>query len=119
VRQPQSHHQQDNRNRQSRHRRAAVFLLFGFTHRRDTFARHLLQFRYLIRSAPAPGDGRPDSFVKVIPRNFSDDLEAGNRTRDFDLAGKKPTDRKRVERSQRPPTDGFENRPCMRFCSTE
>src|SRR4030088_1996752 len=63
------------------------------------------------RSAPAPGDGRPDAFVKVIPADFGYDLEGSNRTRDLDPARHEPADRKCVERSQRPPTDGLKHRP--------
>src|ERR1700721_4231332 len=34
-------------------------------------------------SAAAPRDGRPDALVEVIPGDFSDDLEAGDRSGDF------------------------------------
>jgi hypothetical protein len=57
----------------------------------------------------APRNGRPDPLVQVIPGDFGYDLEAGNRSRDLDPARQNPTDRKCIERSQRPPTEGFED----------
>ena len=68
---------------------------------------------------PAPGDNRPDALVKVIPDDLGNDLETGNRTRDLDPTCKEPADRERVERSQGPPTDGFEDRPRMCLCAAE
>src|ERR1035437_9381610 len=67
----------------------------------------------------APGDRRPDALVKIIPKDLGQDLEGGNQTRDLDLAGQEPADRKRVERSQCPPTDGLKDRPCVCLCSAE
>src|SRR6202022_3071959 len=71
------------------------------------------------KSAAAPGDGRPDAFVKVIPGDFGYDLDACNRTGDLDPARQEPADRKGVERSQHPPTHGLKDRPCVRLCSPE
>jgi hypothetical protein len=68
---------------------------------------------------PAPLNGCPNAFVQIVPNNFGDDLEASDRSRNFDPAREKPTDRKRVERSQRPPADGLENRAQMCLCSPE
>src|SRR5487761_1951873 len=66
-----------------------------------------------IHSATPPVNGRPDPLVKVIPRYLGYDLEAGNRPGDLDPAGEEPADGKRIERPQRPPADGFENRSCV------
>src|SRR5665647_31015 len=67
----------------------------------------------------APGDRGPDALVKIIPKDLGQDLEGGNQTRDLDLAGQEPADRKRVERSQCPPTDGLKDRPCVCLCAAE
>src|SRR5580700_4225501 len=72
-----------------------------------------------IQSATAPGNGRPDPLVQVIPRDLGYDLKPGDRPGDLDLSGEKPADRKRVECSQRPPANGFENRSCVCLCSAE
>ena len=71
------------------------------------------------KRAPAPRNGRPDALMQVIPGDFGDDFEAGNRARDLDPSRKQPTDRKCVERPQCPPTDGLQDRSCVCFCSAE
>src|SRR5260370_23022967 len=70
-------------------------------------------------SAPAPGNRRPDTLVKIIPGELGDDFEARDRTCDFDPACHEPADCKGVERAQRAPTAGFEHRPCVCFSSAE
>src|SRR5258708_1122603 len=68
---------------------------------------------------PTPGDGAPPPLVKVIPGDLGCDLEGGNRARDLDPPREKPADRKRVERPQGPPTDGFKDRPGVCLCSAK
>jgi hypothetical protein len=78
-------------------------VLLGATHRpRAGTAR---------RSAAAPRDGGPDALVKVVPGDFGDDLEAGDRSGYFNPARHEPTDREGIERSQGAPTHGLEDRP--------
>ena len=71
------------------------------------------------KRAPAPRNGRPNALMQVVPGDFGDDFEAGNRARDLDPSRKQPTDRKCVERPQCPPTDGLQDRSCVCFCSAE
>ena len=68
---------------------------------------------------PAPMDRRPDALVQIIPGDLGDDLEAGDRAGDLDPARQEPADRKGIERSQGAPTEGLENRPCVRLCSAK
>lgn len=75
--------------------------------------------RQPVSSPAAPRDDRPDALVKVIPGNFGRDLEAGDRSGDFNPARHEPADREGIERSHGPPTDGFEDRPRMRLCSAK
>src|SRR6202158_1919398 len=63
--------------------------------------------------ASAPGDGRPDALVNIIPDDFGCDLEGCDRSRYFNPARHEPADRKCIERSQGPPTDGLEDRSCV------
>lgn len=58
-------------------------------------------------------------FPCARPSDFGYDLEAGNRIRDLDPARQVPLIAKCVERSRRPPTDGFKDRPCVRLGSAE
>jgi len=72
-----------------------------------------------VNSTATPRYGRPDALVKVIPGNFSRDLEAGDRSGNFHPARHEPADREGIERSQGPPTDGLEDRPRMCLCSAK
>ena len=69
--------------------------------------------------ATAPVDGCPDPLVQIVPGDFGGDFEASNRPGDRDPARHEPADGKGVERSKRPPTDGFEDRPRVRLCAAE
>jgi hypothetical protein len=69
--------------------------------------------------APPPADRRPAAFVKVVPGDFGNDLKAGNRPGKRNPAGHDQADCKRVQRSQRPPTDGLEDGSRVRFCAAE
>jgi hypothetical protein len=46
---------------------------------RSGFARQAFRQQEIrFHSTPAPADGRPDAFVKIVPGDFGDDLEAGD-----------------------------------------
>src|SRR5436190_10646150 len=72
-----------------------------------------------VRSAPAPGDRCPDALMKVIPPDLGDELQPGDQACELELARQVPADHEGVERSQGPPANGFDDRPCVRLCSAE
>lgn len=51
--------------------------------------------------------------MQVAPGNLGDDLNARDRSRDFDPPGHEPADRKRIQRPKGPPADRLEDRSHM------
>jgi hypothetical protein len=85
----------------SEYRAGVHFITINFRTRWSRSARMPAAFSWVRRAvrilfAAPPRDGRPSAFMKVIPGDFSDDFQAGDRSSYFNPASHEPADREGI-----------------------